>query len=174
MNLFLQDSSLMRVTSVAWKRFSIKPLRCGFTLVEIMMVVAAIGILVTLGIPTFARARLLSRASAQINDLHVMEEAFQRYSTEKSAFPPIPGNASLPSGMGGYLYGKIWTLKSPAGATYYWSKYSFPTRPNTFIIVLENANPDVMNLVDHDMDDGNPSTGSIRFVSPNYVLILEQ
>lgn len=60
----------MRVTSVAGKRFSIKPLRCGFTLVEIMMVMAAIGILVTLAIPIFTRARLLSRVSAQINDLH--------------------------------------------------------------------------------------------------------
>jgi len=164
----------MEVPSVAGKPFPIKPARRGFSLVEIMMVVAAIGILATLAIPTFTRARLLSRVSAQLNDLRVLEEAFQRYSTEKSAFPPVPGDASLPSGMGAYLYDKIWTHKSPAGAAYYWSKYSFPTRPNVFIIVLENANPDVMNLVDHDMDDGNPSAGSIRFVSPNYVLILDQ
>lgn len=168
------ESSVGCLSIRTGKRFFHFSLRGGFTLVEIMMVVAAIGILAAIAIPTFTKARLLSRSAAQMNDLRVIEDAFQRYTTDKSVFPSIPGDSSLPPGMGTYLYAKIWTQKSPAGATYTWAKYSFPAKPNAYVIVLAQANPEVMDLVDHNMDDGNPASGSLRFVSPNYLFILDQ
>ena len=61
-----------------------KPLRlAGFTLVEIMIVVAIIGVLAAIGIPSFLRARTKSQASACINNLRQIETAVQQVAIEK-------------------------------------------------------------------------------------------
>src|ERR1035437_9093460 len=55
----------------------------GFTLVEIMIVVAIIGILAAIGIPSFLHARTRSQATACINNLRQIETAVQQVAIEK-------------------------------------------------------------------------------------------
>jgi prepilin-type N-terminal cleavage/methylation domain-containing protein len=56
--------------------------RAGFTLVEIMIVVAIIGLLAAIGIPNFVRARQTAQANACINNLRVIDEAKQQWALE--------------------------------------------------------------------------------------------
>src|SRR4051794_24741095 len=56
--------------------------RAGFTLVEIMIVVAIIALLAAIAVPGFLRARKRSQASKIINDLRLIDGAVDQYALE--------------------------------------------------------------------------------------------
>jgi prepilin-type N-terminal cleavage/methylation domain-containing protein len=58
--------------------------RGGFTLVEIMIVVAIIALLAAIAVPGFLRARKRSQASKIINDLRMIDSAMDQYAIENS------------------------------------------------------------------------------------------
>jgi prepilin-type N-terminal cleavage/methylation domain-containing protein len=64
------------------KKFTTK--RGGFTLVEIMIVVAIIALLAAIAVPGFLRARKRSQASKIINDLRLIDSAVDQYAIETS------------------------------------------------------------------------------------------
>ena len=56
--------------------------RTGFTLVEIMIVVAIIALLAAIAVPGFLRARKRSQASKVLNDLRMIDSAVDQYAIE--------------------------------------------------------------------------------------------
>ncbi len=66
--------------------------RAGFTLVEIMIVVAIIALLAAIAVPGFLRARKRSQASRILNDLRLIDAAVDQYAIET--------NKSSGSGVG--------------------------------------------------------------------------
>ena len=56
--------------------------RAGFTLVEIMIVVAIIALLAAIAVPGFLRARKRSQASRILNDLRMIDSACDQYAIE--------------------------------------------------------------------------------------------
>ena len=61
--------------------------RGGFTLVEIMIVVAIIALLATIAVPNFLRARLRSQATACKQDLRMLDAAIEQYAIENNKKP---------------------------------------------------------------------------------------
>src|SRR2546427_12810889 len=61
--------------------------KSAFTLVEIMIVVAIIGLLVSIAIPNFVRARTTSQANACINNLRQIDGAAQTWALENKMAP---------------------------------------------------------------------------------------
>ena len=62
------------------KKLSVK--RAGFTLVEIMIVVAIIALLAAIAVPGFLRARKRSQATKILNDLRMIDSAVDQYAIE--------------------------------------------------------------------------------------------
>src|ERR1700758_2647594 len=56
--------------------------RGGFTLVEIMIVVAIIALLAAIAVPGFLRARKRAQASKILNDLRMIDAAVDQYAIE--------------------------------------------------------------------------------------------
>jgi prepilin-type N-terminal cleavage/methylation domain-containing protein len=69
--------------------------RGGFTLVEIMIVVAIIALLAAIAVPGFLRARKRSQATAILNDARVIGGAIDQYAIENN----MQGTATFTSSM---------------------------------------------------------------------------
>ena len=63
---------------------SVKANQDGFTLVEIMIVVAIIGLLAAIAVPSYVRARTSSQANACINNLRQIDGAAQTWALENN------------------------------------------------------------------------------------------
>ena len=64
--------------------------RTGFTLVEIMIVVAIVALLASIAVPAFMRARKRSQATQVINDLRMIASAVDQYAVEFSKMAGTP------------------------------------------------------------------------------------
>jgi general secretion pathway protein G len=59
----------------------------GFTLVEVLMVVALIGVLTAIMIPNFSRAAVRAREAVLKENLFMMRDAIQKYYLDKKKYP---------------------------------------------------------------------------------------
>ena len=116
--------------------------RGGFTLVEIMIVVAIIALLAAIAVPGFLRARKRSQATRILNDLRLVDAAVDQYAIETNR---STGNTVNQADWQSYL--KQGTALANTGADLFGNTYgsqtvdSIPKVPSASFNALSDVAP---------------------------------
>ena len=92
-----------RSASLSEKGGRVDSRRGGFTLVELMVVAAIVGILAGLAIPNLRTVLLRARATELAGDMEVIRTAALSYNGDNHTWPAEAGAGAIPSGLSEYL-----------------------------------------------------------------------
>ena len=149
-----------------------RPVYCySFTLIELMIAVAIIGVLSALAIPGFMKAREASQNVRFVGDLRVAVGAFEE-AILTEGHPPDANPAVIPTGMENYLDRFPWRSETPIGGRWDWDYQVFGYNSGVSVF-RPDANVAQLQKIDALFDDGDLNNGIFRARNEGYIRIIE-
>jgi prepilin-type N-terminal cleavage/methylation domain-containing protein len=153
----------------------------GFTIIEIMIVVAIIGTLAIIAIPSFINARQSSQNASFLNSLRLLSQEMELYTIQegKGDYPPDAPAATLPPGFEGHpIRNFSWTDTTPIGGQWDWDRAA--DRGSKIYgcyagisVISPGRTSKQMEDIDEKVDDGNLAQGKFRQHAAGYIYALE-
>ena len=147
----------------------------GFTLVEIMIVVAVIALLAAIAVPGFTRARKRAQNAKFINALRIGSDAADLYAIENNGkYPPDVSRGIVPPELASYLDPTFdWTASTPIGGRWDW-EFGVHSVQAAISVVEGPDDVERMTEIDRQYDDGNLDTGRFRRLGADRYAVIVQ
>lgn len=149
-------------------------LKSGFTLLEIMIVVAMIGLLLAMALPLFDKVRQRTQNTRLANDFRVFSGLIETFMIEEGTFAPGADPGQLPDSLVSYFKPDQWSERPAIGGA--WDIEQGTNSVQSAIgIDGFTAEEEQIQEFDNDYDDGNLTTGLFRKFGGNgyYFIIVE-
>jgi type IV pilus assembly protein PilA len=150
----------------------------GFTLVELMIVIAVIGLLAAIAIPNYLEYRKKAQVAEVASNIKNFSKGFIAYAIDNDDFPndchTDDGPYGLPNvEMEDYVPAEEWAKQTPLGGRYNWEGPDFYPYAG---ISVDGATADVKYLrhLDAMLDDGNLGSGNFRQIGGRYTYIIDE
>jgi general secretion pathway protein G len=146
--------------------------RCGFTLVEILIVVMILGILAAVAIPKFANASQSARESSLKDNLRLLRTQLGVYKSQHSLYPGYPGGDGTQTPTAAAAANQLLQYTDFSGNTSATGSASYKWGPYLNILPLNpvngNASLKILSEADAFTPDGTtgwlyqPSSGQVK------------
>lgn len=149
--------------------------RDGFTLVEIMIVVAIVGLLAVIAVPSFVKARHDARRSNFVNDLRLLCDGINLVAMNDRNYPADTTPGIPPSGLSNYVQRVDWSRPTPIGGQWDWDGLQFQFGGRAGISVYRpDWSDSEMTEIDRCIDDGDLDAGAFRRRSQGFIYLIEK
>lgn len=136
------------------RRLTIKRRRRGFSMIELMTVMAVIGLLAALGIPRYRDMKRRAFYANVVSDFNTVRVAAYNYFADNATYPPDGGSGAPPAVLVPYL---------PEGFVFENENYTLdydvwpsPFNPSQFVIgvTVTSKDQELVNLVARNIQAG--------------------
>lgn len=146
-------------------------MRRAFTMLELVIVIAVIGVLVAIAVPRMSRAQEVSRFATTIGTFNAIARAAEYYRADRGAYPPDYTQRSPHALFRPYMDTRVFQASTPIGGDWDWNNRTNTSGaavghwatigPNISIVHLT---PPLTLWAQFDAwaDDGSLSTGVLR------------
>jgi len=145
-----------------------EPRHHGFSLVELIIVIAVLGILAALALPRYQSVRVKAEVAAMTANLKALKQACDRAYEENGQWPVTPENMAKPRALDPYLTDAQWNhfvaSFQPAERIEI-IRMSAPKGPQTLLIIDMNRSPAQIVDLERNLDDGSPKFGRMIYTS---------
>ena len=144
----------------------------GFTLVEILMVIAIIGILATIAVPYYTGYQLRAKAARLTTEVKAVAQAFRTYKMDNNTYPADRTPGVTPPEISS-LIGDFFSTTPSIGGQWDWDYQQFGITAG-ISVYNPPLSTEELQTVDRVIDDNNLFTGAFRQRPSGYIYIIEE
>ncbi|WOO40121.1 prepilin-type N-terminal cleavage/methylation domain-containing protein [Rubellicoccus peritrichatus] len=158
------------------KDFTTTKLTSGFSLLEIMVTVAIIGMLATLAVPAIREATQNAQVMRTVSDMRQYSSAISTYNLANGEYPEDKTPGEMPEGMEEIMPPQ-WLAAAPVGGSWDWDYEQFGTKAAVSIYADNALTPKTIYSwyrIDKTLDDGFLGAGLVRIRPGGLMFVIDE